>query len=158
MLHPEARAIQPCSLLIGLKIQSFNNGLRLSRIWALAIFLASSPASPLVAGSTQARCPAVPETGRACSQLPSFAISVPLTQNALPTNLQMACYLISFSSLLREAFRGASPVTQWLHLHVPLRWPGVHWFQSWVWTYALIGKSRCGRRSIYKVEEDGHRC
>ena len=43
-----------------------------------------------------------------------------------------------------------------LSSHVPLQWPGVHWFGSWVWTYAPLVKPCCGRCPTYKVEEDGH--
>ena len=57
---------------------------------------------------------------------------------------------------ISKATRGAGLVTQWLSLHVPLQWPGVHWFRSRVWTYAPLGKPCCGRHPTYKVEEDGH--
>ena len=38
------------------------------------------------------------------------------------------------NSLAENKIR-AGPVAQRLSSHVPLRWPGVHWFRSWVWTW-----------------------
>ena len=49
-------------------------------------------------------------------------------------------------------------MAQRLSLHVPLQWPRVRWFRSWVQTYAQFVKSFCGRRATYKVEEDRHGC
>ena len=33
---------------------------------------------------------------------------------------------------------GASPVVQWLRLHIPLGRPGVYRFRSWVWTWHCL--------------------
>ena len=38
----------------------------------------------------------------------------------------------------------AGPVAEWLSAHIPLQWPGVHWFGFRAWTYALFIKPCCG--------------
>ena len=66
----------------------------------------------------------------------------------------------SSTTLVREEemLIWAGPVVQRLSSQVPLRQPGVHWFRPRVWTYTLLIKPCCGRRSTYKIEEDGHGC
>ena len=49
-------------------------------------------------------------------------------------------------------------VAQQLSSHIPLRWPRVCQFRSWLQTYALLVKSHRGRHRTYKVEEDGQGC
>ena len=67
-------------------------------------------------------------------------------------------YLMPLTILKNGSNGGASPVAPQLSVHVPLQWPGVYHFRSWVWTYAPLVRPCCGRHPTYKAEEDGHGC
>ena len=54
--------------------------------------------------------------------------------------------------------KGAGLVAQRLSAHILLCRPGIRRFGFWVWTFAPLVKSCCGRCPTYKVEEDGHGC
>ena len=49
----------------------------------------------------------------------------------------------------------AGQVAQWLSSSALLWWPGVPWFESWVWTYTLLIKPCCGSSHIEEL--GGHR-
>ena len=68
--------------------------------------------------------------------------------------LTALCVLASLETAwtLTNKRKRASPVAQQLSPHILLWWLGVHWFRSWVWTYALRVKPCCGRHPTYKVE------
>lgn len=76
-------------------------------IYALTIFLTSSPAHLLVASTTQDSLSSLLILKYAKLvplSHPLQLLLAPSTQNALPADLQRACYLTSFSSLSRAAF------------------------------------------------------
>ena len=97
-----------------------------------------------------------------CPHSPTYQPSPLFTEeyggcpNQLPISLSCCCYIIIY--IQEDYCGGASPVVQQLGSHVPLWWPGVHWFRSRVLTYTSLGKPCCGRHPTYKVVEDGHGC
>ena len=42
--------------------------------------------------------------------------------------------------LVKTSCTGAGPVVQQLSSHIPLWWPGVHWFGSWVQTWHRLAR------------------
>ena len=51
--------------------------------------------------------------------------------------------------------RGASPAAEWLRSCTPFRQPGVSRFRSWVWTYTLLIRPRCGSIPHKKQRKTG---
>ena len=77
------------------------------------------------------------------TSLPSHHVCV---LSALPAQ-PAACHIVD--AQFTKGPPGTGPVVQWLSAHVPLRWPGVRWFGSWVRTWHhLVSHTVAGIRHI----------